>query len=159
MRLVTTRDADAACRFLRFDVQGLPCAISLPHVTEVVRAVALEPLPGASPFVAGLVNLRGVLLPVLDLRVRFGYAARCLEPSDRFVMVRVRKMAVALWVDAAVDLIALDTDTIVPSDGLTAGVRSLAGVARTADGVLYIHDPAAFLNQAEADALYTGVAS
>ena len=152
MRSFAAREVKAG-RLLRFDVEALHCAIDVAYVAEVLRAVALEPLPGAPAFVAGLINLRGVLLPVLDLRVRFGYAARRDEPSDRFVIIQVRERTVVLWVDAAVDLLTLDARAVAPSVGLTAGVRSLAGVAQTEDGILYMHDPAAFMNESEADAL------
>jgi purine-binding chemotaxis protein CheW len=138
---------------LRFDVEDLHCIIDAACVVQILRAAALTTLPGAPAFIAGIVNVHGELLPVLDMRVRFGFPERDVTPADRFIIIRVGERTIALWVDGALEVLALEPGDIVPAEGLLGGLRSLAGLARTADGVLYLHDPAAFLSESEAEAL------
>ena len=70
---------------LLFTLEGQRYALPLEDVRELVRAVRLTPLPRAPAVVEGLLNLRGELLPVLDLRRRFRLPARRLSASDRKV--------------------------------------------------------------------------
>ena len=58
-----------------------------------------------------------------------------------------------LWVDAVLDVVSLDAEAIVGAAGLLVGERSLSGVMRTDSGLVMIHDPDAFINESEADAL------
>jgi purine-binding chemotaxis protein CheW len=140
-------------RLLQFDVEDLHCIIDAACVVQILRAAALAALPGAPAFIAGIVNVHGDLLPVLDLRVRFGFPERGIVPSDRFITIRVGERVIALWVDAVLDVFAMNPRDIVPAQGLLGGLRSLSGLARTAEGMLYLHDPTAFLSESEAEAL------
>jgi purine-binding chemotaxis protein CheW len=139
---------------LLFRLDGRTCAIATSCVVEVLAAVAVRPLPGQPGYIAGVIDVRGEIVPVLDLRVRFGGTARPMELSDRFIIVRARGRLLVLWVD--------DVEALTPSDGLpwsaaeglVTGDSSLAGVTSTVDGPASIHDIDAFVEQCEADAVY-----
>src|SRR5262249_18625738 len=64
-----------------FEVHGRQYALPAGQVRELVRAVALVPLPGAPAVVEGVFNLRGKVVPVLDIRGRFGLPPRALDPA------------------------------------------------------------------------------
>jgi purine-binding chemotaxis protein CheW len=138
---------------LLFGLDELRCAVDAAPVLEVVRAVTIRQLPGQPSFVAGVIDLRGRIVPVLDLRSRLGLRTKELALSDHFIITISRERRVALWVDAVDDVMALDWGAFVPAEGLIVGTRSLAGVARGAEGLLLIHDLSAFLTESEADAL------
>src|SRR5437764_218583 len=67
---------------LVFEVDGRRYGLPASEVRELLRAVAIVPLPLAGPAVEGVVNLRGRVVPVFDLRVRLGLPARAVVPSD-----------------------------------------------------------------------------
>src|SRR5205085_8492167 len=90
---------------------GLPAAV----VREVLRAVALTPLPKAPAVVEGLVNVRGTLVPVLDVRGRFGLPAKPLAPTDHLIVARAGGRLVALRVDHAHDLLPLTPADLRPA--------------------------------------------
>lgn len=125
---------------------GLPAGV----VDEVLRMVAVDDLPGAPGSIAGLVDRRGQVVPVLDLRRRFGLPAFPPALDDRLVVVTAAGSPLLLWVDAVLGLEQVDADAIraLPSE-LTSGPH-LAGVARIADGLLYVHEPDRFLSDHEA---------
>jgi purine-binding chemotaxis protein CheW len=137
---------------LVFRLAGHRYAIDAGTVLEVLPALAVCPLPGQPRYVAGTIDLRGTIVPVLDLRVRFGLPQRPMELSDRLIVARARERDLALWVDAVDDLAA--AAAWAPAGGLMAGDRSLAGVGVTAGGLTAIHDLNDFVAQCEADAVY-----
>lgn len=71
-------------RLLRFQAAGTPCACDLEVVREIVRVRPLARLPGAAPWVRGIMNLRGTMLTVVDLSLRLGGETRKLP---RLVLV------------------------------------------------------------------------
>jgi purine-binding chemotaxis protein CheW len=124
---------------------GLPAA----DVRELVRAVAVVPLPGAPPGVEGVINLRGRVVPVLDVRARLGLPSRPVEPSDHLVVARAGQRLVALRVDRATDLVRFDAADVGEARGLVPGLESVGWVARLPDDVLLIHDLGTLVAQAE----------
>ncbi len=146
-------------QILRFEVAGVGCALPAAEVRQVLRAVAVAPLPGAPPVVAGVINLRGLAVPVLDLRRRFGLPGRALHPDDVFVVAEVAGRAVALWADVAVGLADVDPAAVEPASTVVARPGYVGGVARLPDGVAMIHDLATFLSDAESGELDAALAA
>ena len=122
-------------------------------VREIVRAVAITSLPGAPAIAEGAINVRGDIVPVIDLRHRLRLAARPLDPDQLLVLLQVDDRALAIRVDDVEELVDVDVDSMRASGTLSPSLNGLAGLAPSADGVIVIYDPAAFLSQAEAEAL------
>lgn len=118
-------------------------ALPVATVAEVLRMVALTPLPGAPAVVTGLVDVRGVTLPVVDLRRRLGRPSPPPVLDDRLVVIEGANVAV--HVDRVEGLSTLDPAGVerLPTD--LARTVHLAGVARTDGGLLHVHDPVTFL--------------
>jgi purine-binding chemotaxis protein CheW len=119
-------------------------------VRELLRAVAIQPLPRAPRMVEGIVNLRGRIVPVLDLRARFSLPRKELEPSDHLIVAAVGSRLVAIRADRALDLIPVTLDRAQLEELRAAGGADyLAGVARLPDGLALIHDLPTFLSAGE----------
>jgi purine-binding chemotaxis protein CheW len=134
---------------------GLPSA----DVRELVRAARLTPLPRAPDVVEGLLNLRGELLPVLDLRRRFRLPARPLSPMDHFIVARAGPRTVVLRVDRAEGMLNLEAGTWDETAGELPGVGYVAGAVKLEEGLVLVHDLRTFLSEAEALALDTALAA
>jgi len=135
---------------LLFTLDGHRYGLSTIDVQEVVRAVAIAPLPKAPPIVEGVIDARGRLVPVLDIRSRFRLLSKALSPSDFFVLARRGDRLVALRVEpglALAQIAEIDTDSLEP---IVSGTDYVAGVARHPDGLVLIHDLQTFLDAAEA---------
>lgn len=151
--------AGSALDLLVFEIDRATCAIPLPSVEEVCRAVAVLPLPGAPDAVLGVIDLRGRLVPVLDARAHFHLAARDVEPEDTFVIGRARGRAVALVADRVREIASVDVATIESAAALSPSADSVVGIARLPGGLVVIHDLDAFLNAAETGQLDQALAS
>lgn len=138
---------------LAFSLAAERYAISVFHVREIVRAVAVPRLPGAPDVVEGVVNLRGRLIPVLGMRRRFGFPARPTELSDFLVIADAGTRDVALHVDQVTGVREIGDDQVVPATNLVQRSAFIGGLAALADGTLLIHDPSAFLQESESAAL------
>ena len=138
---------------LIFDVEGHRYALPTSSVTEVVRAVTITALPGAPRLVEGVIDVRGALIPVIDVRMRFGLPARPVLPSDLLIIADSgsRRVALRSGRDAAVR--RLHADDIDNSDDAFARSPFVAGIAKLPDGIVIIHDLPAFLSEAESAAL------
>jgi purine-binding chemotaxis protein CheW len=160
---VSTRNSTSARRsadetsppreVLVFEVEGQRYGLPTADVRELVRAVTITPLPDAPAVIEGVVNVRGRVLPVLDMRARFHLPARPLDPSDHFIVASAGPRGVILHVDGATHLALLDETSIQPSPTLGPSATYVAGVAKLEDGLVLIHDLATFLSDAEAESL------
>jgi purine-binding chemotaxis protein CheW len=110
-----------------------------------VRAVLPVPLPGAPGVIEGVINLRGTVVPVIDLRRRFRLPQRPIEPTDHLVIARAAGRLVALRVDRVVDLARVEP----PDVQEVAAAR----VAKLPGDLVVIQDLAGVLSEAESSAL------
>lgn len=137
-------------QLLTFEVGASRFAAPAGVVREVVRAVAITALPKAPPIVEGIINFRGTLVPVLDIRQRFRLPAVPVAPEQHLIIAQAGNRLVALRVDRALDLVAVDADVIESAARVAPGTEYVAGIAKLADGLLVIHDLETFLSFEEA---------
>lgn len=128
-------------------------ALPLAAVERVVRAVEVTSLPGAPPTVLGLIDVQGQIIPVFNLRRRFGSAEREISPEDQFLIARTATRAVALVIDEACGVIARERSAVVGSDPLIPGHEHFPAVVKLDEGLGLIHNLEKFLSQDEARSL------
>ncbi len=135
----------------RLDAQGY--ALHLSVVEKVVRAVEITPLPKAPEIVVGVVNWRGRVVPVVNMRARFGLTAREIDLADRFIFARTGKRVVALIADSVDGVISRSREDILSPERIVPGIEYIDGVAKLEDGLLLIHDLDKFLSLEEENGL------
>jgi purine-binding chemotaxis protein CheW len=136
-----------------FELGGQLFGLPASDVRELLRAVAVVPLPRAPAVVKGVFNLRGRVVPVLDVRARFGLPHGVIEPADHFIVARAGERLVALHVDRATDLVRLNAADLEAARGLVPGTEYVAWVAKVPNNLVLIHDLPTFLSRAEAAVL------
>jgi purine-binding chemotaxis protein CheW len=144
---------DSRIALLTFDIWHERFGMALADVREVVRAVSIARLPKAPLVVEGVVNVRGSIVPALDIRARFNLPPKAVEPSDHLVIAFAKRRLVAIRVDRVTDLMLLARTDIEDLALAVPGSDLVAGVAKLHDGLLLIHDLATFLSVTEAAAL------
>lgn len=138
---------------LIFSLENQRYGLRLDNVREIVRAVAVTPLPGAPPAISGIISIRGTIVPVFDLRVRFGLPSRQLRPSDHFIVAVAQSRTAVLRVDSTHWLASVDEASFGDTRNALADTKHIAGVALLADGLVLIHDLDTFLSETESTAL------
>ena len=112
-------------RFLLFGVAGRLCACDLEAVREIVPARAATRLPGAPEWVRGLINLRGSLVTVVDLAVRFG-SVEGASGSKSIIVAEAAGKAFGIGVDEVRDVQAVAEDALEDVDAQ----RAAGGIVR-----------------------------
>jgi hypothetical protein len=92
---------------LVFEIEGRSFGLAASVVQELLRAVAVTPMPGKNHDIAGVIDLRGRLVDVIDVRFSLGLPKREIMPSDQFVIANTDDGPVALSVDRASELVRL----------------------------------------------------
>ena len=136
-----------------FTIGGQRVALELAAVERVVRAVEITPLPKAPEIVQGVINVEGRIVPVFNLRRRFGMADRELGPDDQMIVARIPGRRAALVVDEAIGVAAYPAEAVTRAARILPGLEHLEGVVKCEDGLIFIHDLSRFLSVPEDCAL------
>ncbi len=123
-----------------FAIDAQRYALPLAATERVIRVVAVTPLPKAPPIVLGIVDLGGVVLPVINLRARFNHPPRELRPSDHLVLAKAGRRSVALLVNDTHGVLEALPDSYAPGGEILPGLEFLAGALKLQDGLVLIHD-------------------
>ncbi len=113
------------------------------HVATVREIVTMQPIthvPGAPRFVEGVINLRGQIVPVVDLRRRFGMPEAERNAETRIVVAEVSDCVVGLVVDSVTEVLTVSGSDVEPPSPAIAGPRSLfiRGLAKVGDKLLVL---------------------
>jgi len=136
-----------------FAIDGRSFALPLDRVERALRAVAVTPLPQAPAIVCGIVNIGGRIVPVINLRRRFGLVERELGLADQLLIAHSSSRLLAMVVDAVLGVVACEETDFVAVDSIVAGTSYLHGIVKSPDGMILIHDLDTFLSLDEARAL------
>ena len=114
--------------------------VEVEKVKTIERVQHLTRVPRTPAFVKGVMNLRGVVVPVIDLRGRFSLEETAYTDSTRIIVVAVNELEVGMLVDSANDVIDVNTDTISDPPEIVGGIKAkyLRGVARVSDTRLLV---------------------
>jgi purine-binding chemotaxis protein CheW len=107
-------------------------AIPVKQVRSIEKVQHITRIPRTAPFVKGVINLRGVVTPIIDLRTRFGLEELTHSENTRIIIVTLETMEVGLIVDAANDVIDIPQDMIEPPPEVVGTVEAdyISGVAK-----------------------------
>lgn len=128
-------------------------ALHLTAVERVVRAIYVTPLPKAPDIILGIVNLRGRIVPVVNVRQRFRLPAREMSPSDQLIIANTSRRTVALVADAVGDVLERPVPAVITAETILPSMKYVKGVITLQDRMILIHDLDAFLAIEEEDTL------
>ncbi len=121
-----------------FQIGSEEYAVDILEVQEIIRMVELTPVPKAPYFVEGVINLRGKVIPIIDLRLRFGLSAAEQTKETRIIVVDVSRVILGLVVDSVSEVLRVPSNLIEsPPNGKQGGAEFHKGVGRI-DGRLLI---------------------
>ncbi|TAJ07394.1 MAG: chemotaxis protein CheW [Nitrospirae bacterium] len=129
-------------QFVTCHVDGEEFAVDILSVQEIIRMVEITRVPKSPSFVEGVINLRGRIIPVLDLRRRLGVPEAARTAQSRIVVVMVRGRVVGLVVDSVSEVLRIPKSAMepAPSLGATVGAEFIQGVGRLEDRLLTLLD-------------------
>jgi purine-binding chemotaxis protein CheW len=127
-------------QFLTFLVGEEEYGVDILQVQEVKGFSAITPIPNAPDYVRGVMNLRGTIIPVADIRARFGLGRADYNQLTVIVVVTINTKTVGLMVDAVSDVLNIPANEIQPPPDFGEAVRSIYGLARSGEKVIMLLD-------------------
>jgi purine-binding chemotaxis protein CheW len=130
--------------------------VDINKVREIIRLVEITHVPKAPAFVEGLINLRGTVVPIIDLRKRFDIRVAGDEKKTRIMVVDVNGRTLGVVVDAVSEVLRLQGENIEPAPAtISAGVdsRFLKGVGKIGENLMLLLDLDRILNPEELGSL------
>ncbi|OCA89615.1 chemotaxis protein CheW [Bacillus sp. FJAT-27986] len=97
-----------------FELVNKEYAIPVEYVMSIEKVSTITRVPGVEPFVMGVINLKGTITPIIDLRMRFGLEQKEYDESSRIIIISFNEFEVGLIVDSARDVLEFPADLIEP---------------------------------------------
>jgi purine-binding chemotaxis protein CheW len=141
MQQATTHD-DALLQLVTFTIGEEEFGVNILQVQEIIRMLDITKVPKAPEFVEGVINLRGKVIPIIDLRKRFGMPPKVRDKSSRIIVVELDNTVVGFIVDAVLEVLRLPAATVEPPPPAVAGLDAeyISGVGKLDDRLLIMLD-------------------
>ncbi|HHM04860.1 MAG TPA: chemotaxis protein CheW [Gammaproteobacteria bacterium] len=142
---------DTVSQWVTFRLDEETYGIDVLQVQEVLRVSEISPVPGAPPFVIGIINLRGNVVTVIDTRSRFGLMPKEIDDLSRIVVIDSNERVVGLLVDSVAEVAYVRDSQIegAPSVGTDESSRFVSGVCNRDGHLLIMIDLEKFLGEDE----------
>ena len=129
-------------QFLTFTLQNEEYGIEILKVQEIKGFSKITPIPNAPPFVRGVMNLRGTVVPIIDLRARFSMTEKAYDQFTCIVVVNVGDRVVGLVVDTVSDVLNIPTDSIADPPELASGgdASCITGMGKLGERIVMLLD-------------------
>lgn len=129
-------------KYLTFTVGGVGYGLDVRVVTEIVGLQRITSIPDVPNYVKGVINLRGKVIPVMDVRARFRLETQAYHERTCIIVVQVGDAKVGLVVDAVSDVLSIPDEDIEPPPavGLGPDNRFISGLGKVGDGVKLLLD-------------------
>jgi len=128
-----------------FSLDELFYALPLQAVVRVIHAIEIRHLPEAPEIISGIINVKGQIIPVVDIRKRLELATREIDPDDRLIIADTGKREVAILVDTVTGIRDLTPAQKAEAKETLPFAKHLKGVAKIDNELVLIYDPDRFL--------------
>ncbi len=129
-------------QFAVFKVGEVRFGIDIMKVREITRYQKTSKIPGTPPFIEGVINLRGIIIPVVDLRKKFGLPSKDPDKKTRIIVATILKKLAGLLVDEVIEVLRVPEDSVKPPPqlGETFSSEYLKGVCERGEDIIFIID-------------------
>ena len=129
-------------QLVTFKVAEEEFGLEILKVQEIIRTMEITKVPRSPAFVEGVINLRGKVIPIIDLRRRFGLDTRAHDQQTRIVVIELGQMIVGFVVDSVSEVLRIPAATVEPPPPIVAGIDSeyINGVGKLPDRLLILLD-------------------
>ena len=152
--LVTT---DSSTAHMIFTLAQSEYAVSVSQVREIITSITISPVPGSPDYLTGVTNLRGHILPIVDLRRRFEIEGEFDSERECIVVLSIENeestLEFGIRADAVVEVVSISEEEIDPAPTMNdfSGKLVFSGIARSETGVKLVLDTQTLVKQLKHD--------
>ncbi|MDE5831669.1 MAG: chemotaxis protein CheW [Desulfovibrio sp.] len=146
---------DELLQLVTFSIGEEEFGVNILKVQEINRTMEITKVPRAPAFVEGVINLRGKVIPIIDLRSRFGLSSKPEDKDTRIIVIEINSVIVGFVVDAVSEVLRIPASTVEPPPPVVAGVESdyISGVGKLKERLLIMLDLDKLLSTEDIDML------
>lgn len=139
-------DSTKSSKYLTFKVKNENYGIDVNHILQLIAIGEIRRIPGTPDFVKGVINLRGKIIPVIDLRLRFGLEEKQYNHRTSIIITRIQEeeeqIYVGIIVDTVLEVLDINENQIEPSPEMTTSIdsQSILGLAKVKEKVVILLD-------------------
>ena len=142
-------------QFVVFRMSDVYYGVDIATVASIIKKQAITRMPKSPEYVEGVTNLRGMVLPVIDLCKRFGLSQSPETKDTRIIVTEMDSLTVGMVVDAVAQVLRIDEQAIEPPSPIVATIDSefITGIAKTDERLIVVLDLRRVLSLSEAQEL------
>lgn len=142
-------------KFLTFSLGKENYGIEICYVTEIIGIQAITEVPELPEYIKGIINLRGKIIPVMDVRLRFKKNAQEYNDRTCIVVVDIKDISIGLIVDTVAEVLSIADDNIVPPPQVNKRVNNkyIKSIGKDGNNVTLILDCERLLNEEELEGI------
>lgn len=129
-------------RFLTFSLEDEIYGIEIKYVTEIIGIQTITRVPEVPDYVKGIINLRGKIIPVIDVRLKFGKEPMEYDDRTCIIVIDISEVSVGLIVDNVVEVLTIEDDDIAAPPASKTGFenRYIKGIGKAGEKVYLLLD-------------------
>ena len=141
-------------KFLTFSLGKEDYGIEIKYVTEIIGIQPITEVPELPHYIKGIINLRGKMIPVMDIRLRFQKEERDYNDRTCIIVIDIKDISIGLIIDTVSEVITiLENNIVPPPDIALLGNRYIKGIGKVEETVKLILDCNKLLNNDETELL------
>lgn len=142
-------------RFLTFALGNEAYGLEIKYVTEIIGIQAITEVPELPEYIRGIINLRGKIIPVMDVRLRFKKSFKEYNDRTCVVVIDIKDVSVGLIVDCVSEVLSIQEQDIVPPPEINKGFnnRYIKGIGKVGNEVKLLLDCSKLLSDNEVEDL------
>lgn len=141
-------DDDLTGKYLTFYIGEKNYGVELQHVLEIISIQSITTVPSTPHYVQGIINLRGRIVPVIEVRLKFGMEQKEYDERTCIIVLNIDEMYVGLIVDQVSEVLAFDSDALapLPEIGSVNNNKYIKSIAQVKDKLVLNLDCVTFLS-------------
>jgi len=141
-------------KFLTFCMGNEFYGIEIKYVTEIIGLQPITEIPEMPTYIKGIINLRGKIIPVMDVRLRFKKPFREYNDRTCIVVIDIREVSIGLIVDSVSEVISIpDEEIVAPPNMAKEGNRYIKGIGKVGSDVKLLLDSDKLLNETDLETI------
>jgi len=145
----STMVGEQILQLVTFTLEKEEYAVDILSVQEINRITEITKVPNAPDYVEGVINLRGKVIPVVNLRKKFGLDIRETDDSSRVIIMDIQGVTYGLVVDSVSEVLRIPTNIVEPPPPMASGMSSMfiKGIAKLENRLIILIDIDKFLGR------------
>ena len=138
-----------------FKLENEKFGIDIASVDGIIKMQNITSIPRAPHFVEGVLNLRGTIVPIIDLRMRFDFPPKTITPNTRIINVMLSKKRVGMIVDEVSEVLSISEENIEAAPPMVTSINSsfITGIAKINEQLVIMLDVEQIFSQEETSQL------